>query len=173
MCRNILPFYIPMFLPSICCMRSIVWNKCTAPAVSPPSTIPHHHSWHFGIKSNVRSVLSLSHSKSNQCNVDIGGRRYLSALRTKRFCFLWVTEPYPDSRNPGLQSKSYQKQWVFGNFCLVGAFIFPRFTLFYPTFGIFWLIICRDVKCSQKNLVRRARMECGVAGLCRCSVGRN
>ena len=62
LCAETYFHFIFLFLPSICCMRSIVWNKCTAPVVSPPSTILHHHSWHFGIKSNVRSVLSLSHS---------------------------------------------------------------------------------------------------------------
>ena len=94
LCAETYFHFIFLFLPSICCMRSIVWNKCTAPVVSPPSTILHHHSWHFGIKSNVRSVLSLSHSKSNQCNVDIGGRRYLSGFQNKKILLSNRTEPY-------------------------------------------------------------------------------
>ena len=119
LCAETYFHFIFLFLPSICCMRSIVWNKCTAPVVSPPSTILHHHSWHFGIKSNVRSVLSLSHSKSNQCNVDIGGRRYLSGFQNKKILLSNRTLSYPDSRNSGLQSISYQMQWVFGNFSVL------------------------------------------------------
>ena len=137
LCAETYFHFIFLFLPSICCMRSIVWNKCTAPVVSPPSTILHHHSWHFGIKSNVRSVLSLSHSKSNQCNVDIGGRRYLSGFQNKKILLSNRTLSYPDSRNSGLQSISYQRQWVFGNFCFAGALIFPRFTHFHTNIWSF------------------------------------
>ena len=124
LCAETYFHFIFLFLPSICCMRSIVWNKCTAPVVSPPSTILHHHSWHFGIKSNVRSVLSLSHSKSNQCN---GGhwREAIPQVSEEKKLFPLRNRTLPRFKN------SRKRLWVFGNFCLCSQCV--HFSNVYPS----------------------------------------